>query len=63
MVKPICHPETTFVVWPCNEKRRQVCCKGNNNDEGVREETSRKANIEMDGHSAIQRSHRREKYG
>ena len=40
MVKPIttyiCHPETPFVVWPCNEKRRNTCCKESNNDEGKR---------------------------
>ena len=54
MVKPIttCHPETPFVVWPCNEKIRQECCKGNNNDEGGREETSRKAHTAVDGQSA-----------
>ena len=54
MVKPIttCHPETPFVVWPCNEKRRHECCKASNNDEGGREETSRKAQTEVDGQSA-----------
>ena len=48
----IYHPETPFVVLPCNAKSRQECCKGSNNDEGGREETSRKAQIEVDGQSA-----------
>ena len=56
MVKPIttylCRPETPFVVWPCNEKRRHECCKASNNDEGGREETSRKTQSEVGGHSA-----------
>ena len=54
MVKPIatCQPEMPFVVWPCNEKRRQECCKASNNDKGGREETSRKAQTEVDGQSA-----------
>ena len=53
MVKPIttCHPETPFVVWPCDEERRHECCKACNNDEGGREETSRKAQTEVDGQS------------
>ena len=54
MVKPItilCHPETPFVVWPCDEKRRRERCKASNND-GGREETSRKAQTEVDGQSA-----------
>ena len=40
MVKPIttCHPETPFVVWPCDEKRRHERCT-RNNDEGGSEET------------------------
>ena len=56
MVNPIttCHPETSFVVWPGNEKRRQECCKGSNNYEGGREETSRKAQTEVDGQIAVQ---------
>ena len=54
MVKPIttCRPEMPFVVWPYNEKRRHECCKASNNDEGWREETSRKAQTEVDGQSA-----------
>ena len=56
MVKPIttyvCRPETLFVVWPCNEKRSHEGCKASNNDEGGREETSRKAQTEVDGPSA-----------
>ena len=54
MVKPFttCHPETPFVIFPCNEKRRPECCKASNNDEGGREETSRKAQTEVDGQSA-----------
>ena len=49
-----CRTETPFVVWPCNEKRRHGCCncKASNNDEGGREETSRKAHTEVDGQSA-----------
>ena len=43
----ICHPETPFVVWPCDEKRRHECCKASNNDEGGREESSRKAQTEV----------------
>ena len=37
MVKPIttCHPETPFVVWPCDEKRRHERCKASNNNEGL----------------------------
>ena len=54
MVKPIttCRPETPFVVWPCDEKRRHERCKASNNDEGGMEETSRKAKTEVDGQSA-----------
>ena len=54
MVKPIttCRPETPFVVWPCDEKRRHERCKASNNNEGGREETSRKAQTEVDGSSA-----------
>ncbi len=48
----ICHPETPFVVWPCDEKRRNERCKACNNDEGGREETSRKAQTEVDGLNA-----------
>ena len=44
--------ETPFVVWPCNEKRSHEGCKGSNNDEGGREETSRKAQTEVDEPSA-----------
>ena len=53
MVKPIttCRPETPFVVWPCDEKRRHERCKASNNNEGGREETSRKAQTEVDGPS------------
>ena len=47
-----CHPETPFVVWPCDEKRRHERSKASNNDEGGREETSRKAQTEVDGPSA-----------
>ena len=42
------------MVWPCNEKRRHECCKASDNDEGGREETSRKAQTEVDGQSAEQ---------
>ncbi len=56
MVKPIttyiCHPETTFVVWPCDEKRKHKRCKACNNNEGGREETLRKPQTEVDGPSA-----------
>ena len=54
MVKPIttCHPETPFVVWPCDEKRRHERCT-RNNDEGGSEETSRKAQTEVDGQSVV----------
>ena len=53
MVKPITTcPETSFVVWPCYEKRRHKRCKACNNDEGGREETLRKAQTEVDGQSA-----------
>ena len=48
----ICHPETPFVVWPCDEKRRNERCKASNNDEGGRKETSWKAQTEVDGPSA-----------
>ena len=48
----LCHPETPFVVWPCDEKRIHERCKASNNDEGGREETSRKAQTEVDGQSA-----------
>ena len=39
-------------IWPCNEKRRHECCKASKNDEGGREETSRKAQTDVDGQSA-----------
>ena len=55
MVKPIttlCHPETPLMVWPCDEKRRHERCKASDNNEGGREETSRKAQTEADGPSA-----------
>ena len=45
-------PETPFAVWPCDEKRRHERCKACNNNEGGREETSRKAQTEVDGPSA-----------
>ena len=48
----ICHPETTFVLWPCHEKRRHERCKASNDNEGGREETSRKVHTEVDGQSA-----------
>ena len=57
MVKPI----TTYVAqkrlsWYghdyCDKERRQERCKASNNNEGGREETSRKAQIEVDGQSA-----------
>ena len=48
----ICHPETPFVVWLCNEKRRNERCKASNTDERGREETSMKAHTKMDGQSA-----------
>ena len=67
----ICQTVTRFVVWPGNEKRRHECWKGSNNDEGGREETSTKAQTEVDGQSAsdmkehqlTQSSHRTEKHG
>ena len=37
------------MVWPCDEKRRNTCSKDSNNDEGGREETSSKAQTEVDG--------------
>ena len=54
MVKPIttCYPETPFLVWPCVEKRRYESCKACCNNDGGREETSRKAQTEVDGPSA-----------
>ena len=60
LVKPIttCHPETPFVVWPCNEKRRHDCCKGSYLDEGGREETSMKAHTEVDGQMTAERYER-----
>ena len=47
----LCHPETN-IVSPCDEKRKHEYRKGCNNDEGVREETSRKVHTEVDGQSA-----------
>ena len=42
-----------FVVWPCDdEERRNEPCKASNNNEGGREETSRKAQTEVDGQGA-----------
>ena len=32
------HPETPFLAWPCNEKRRHERCKASNNDEEEEEE-------------------------
>ena len=40
------------MVWPCDEEIRHKRCKASNNNEGGREETSRKAQTEVDGHSA-----------
>ena len=40
------------MVWPCVEKRRYERCKACNNNDGGMEETSRKAQTEMDGPSA-----------
>ena len=40
------------MVWPCDEKRIHKRCKACNNNEGGREETSRKAQTEVDGPSA-----------
>ena len=51
MVKPIT-TETTFVVWACDEKRRHKRCQACNDNEGGREETSRKAQTDVDGPSA-----------
>ena len=48
----LCHPETPFVVWPCDEKRRDERCKASDNNESGRKETSRKAQTEVDGPSA-----------
>ena len=39
------------MVWPCDEERRHERCKASNNNEGGREETSRKAQTEVDGQS------------
>ena len=39
------------MVWPCDEKRKYERCKASNNDEGGREETTRKAQTEVDGQS------------
>ena len=36
----------------CDEERRHERCKASNNDEGGREETSRKSQTEVDGQSA-----------
>ena len=40
------------MVWPCDEERRHERCKSSNNNEGGREETSMKAQTEVDGQSA-----------
>ena len=40
------------MVWPCDEKRRDEHCKAGDNNEGGREETSRKAQTEVGGQSA-----------
>ena len=48
----VSNPETPFVVWPCIEKRRHEGCKASNNEEGGREDTSRKAHTEVDGKTA-----------
>ena len=41
-----------MAMWPCDEERRNERCKASNNNEGGREETSRKAQTEVDGQSA-----------
>ena len=55
MVKPITTCVTQkrlkIVVWLRDEKRRHERCKASNNNEGGREETSRKAQTEVDGQS------------
>ena len=53
MIKPINTYVTqkrlsAFVVWACDEKRRHKHCQACNNNEGGREETSRKAQTEVD---------------
>ena len=53
MVKPI----TTYVTkkrvsWYGHVMRRHECCKACNNNDGGREETSRRAQTEVDGPSA-----------
>ena len=50
--RPICHPETHFVLLPCDEKRIHERCKESNNNECGREETSRNAQTKVDGQSA-----------
>ena len=56
MVKPITTYVTqkrlSFVVWTCDAESRHECCKASNNNEGGREETSSKAQTEVDGQSA-----------
>ena len=57
MVKPITTYVTqkrlsAFVVWACDKKRRHKRCQACNNNEGGREETSRKAQTEVDGPNA-----------
>ena len=47
-----CHPKTPFMVWPCDEKRIHERCKASNNNEDGREDTSRKAQTEVDGQGA-----------
>ena len=51
----VCRPETPFVAWPCDEKRKHERCKTSNNNEVGREETPRKAQTEVDGPS-VERS-------
>ena len=45
-------PRNAFRGMAMNEKRRHECCKASNNDEGGREETSRKGQTEVDGRNA-----------
>ena len=55
MVKPIdtcVTQKKPFAVWPCDEERRYERCKASNNNEGGMEETSMKAQTEVDGQSA-----------
>ena len=45
-------PRNFFVVWPCDENRRNECCKASNNNEGGSEETSRRDQTEVGEQSA-----------